>query len=127
MSCLYVVWDVIDDTITRKVNASDASAFAHVCGCCPSQGTPSPVYLLQILTTTGLIVWGVLWLVIAIIFFAAGVLVGLVAFKESAQQQKEDASHFLPVPGSKSGAASMTIPSGLAMLTLLGMSTFLGL
>jgi len=109
MSCLYVVWDVIDDTITRKVNASDASAFAHVCGCCPSQ------------------VWGVLWLVIAIIFFAAGVLVGLVAFKESAQQQKEDASHFLPVPGSKSGAASTTIPSGLAMLTLLLMSTLLGL
>ena len=126
MSCLYVVWDVIDDTITRKVNASDASAFAHVCGCCPSQGTPSPVYLFHILTIT-LIVWGVLWLVIAIIFFAGGVLVGLVAFKESAQQQKEDASHFLPVPGSKSGAASMTTPCGLVMLTMLGLSAFLGL
>jgi hypothetical protein len=27
-----------DDTIARKVNSSDASAFAQVCGCCPSQG-----------------------------------------------------------------------------------------
>lgn len=48
MSCLYVVWDVIDDTIARKVNASDASAFAHVCGCCPSQGNElSLVYFLS--------------------------------------------------------------------------------
>ena len=56
MSCMYVVWDVIgqgsfpfkveqnaesletDDTITRKVNSSDASVFADECGCCPSQG-----------------------------------------------------------------------------------------
>ncbi|KAK0442858.1 peptidase M50B-like-domain-containing protein [Armillaria borealis] len=39
MSCMYVLWDVIDDTIARKVNTSDASAFAKVCGCFPSQGT----------------------------------------------------------------------------------------
>ena len=64
MSCLYVLWDVIgasfffglemgwqwsliiiggvtptDDTIARKVNTSDASAFAKICGCFPSQGT----------------------------------------------------------------------------------------
>ena len=58
MSCLYVLWDIIgalllhstgldvrltslplvDDTIDRKVNSSDASAFAEICGCCPSQG-----------------------------------------------------------------------------------------
>jgi hypothetical protein len=38
MSCMYVLWDVIDDTIAQKVNGSDASAFAHVCGCFPSQG-----------------------------------------------------------------------------------------
>ena len=55
---MYVLWDVVgeyqnnlsaesiltlliddtDDTIARKVNSSDASAFAHICGCCPSQG-----------------------------------------------------------------------------------------
>jgi hypothetical protein len=64
MSCLYVLWDVIgaaffkiaigwcrallslvalrpsDDTIARKANASDATAFAKICGCFPSQGKP---------------------------------------------------------------------------------------
>ncbi|KAF5348724.1 hypothetical protein D9758_006792 [Tetrapyrgos nigripes] len=98
MSCLYVLWDVIDDTIARKVNSSDASAFAKVCGCCPSQ------------------VWGVLWLIVAFVFFALGVIVGLVAFKDTAAEQKEDASHFLPVPGS-SNALSST-PS-LSMTTTL--------
>ena len=58
MSDMYVLWDVVgtsssafllsrkthlwrlhpDDTIARKVNGSDASAFAEICGCCPSQG-----------------------------------------------------------------------------------------
>jgi len=82
MSCLYVLWDVIDDTIARKVNGSDASSFAKICGCCPSQ------------------VWGVIWLLIAALFFAAGLLVGIAAFKESAAQQASDSKHFLPVPGS---------------------------
>ncbi|KAI6036990.1 peptidase M50B-like-domain-containing protein [Pisolithus microcarpus] len=95
MSDLYVIWDVIDDTIERKVNNSDASAFARICGCFPSQ------------------VWGVIWLIIAIIFFAAGVLVGIVAFKESAAQQQEDASHFLPVPGSSGAGPGAPIPTFL--------------
>ncbi|KAF8061708.1 peptidase M50B-like-domain-containing protein [Lyophyllum atratum] len=98
MSCMYVLWDVIDDTIARKVNESDASAFAHICGCFPSQ------------------VWGVIWLIQAFIFFALGVIVGLVAFKQSAEEQKLDASHFLPVPGSHSGASS--ISPGLLLVTL---------
>jgi len=110
MSCLYVLWDVIDDTIARKVNTSDASAFVQVCGCCPSQ------------------VWGVLWLVIALIFFAAGVLVGLVAFKQSAEQQKDDAKHFLPVPHAHSGAVSTAnIPSTLVMMGLAIGSVLFGL
>ncbi|KAF8520181.1 peptidase M50B-like-domain-containing protein [Hysterangium stoloniferum] len=88
MSCLYVVWDVIDDTIARKVNESDASAFAQVCGCCPSQ------------------VWGVIWLIIALMFFVAGVLVGIVAFKDSNAKQKEDSLHFIPVPGAKGNSAT---------------------
>jgi hypothetical protein len=87
MSCMYVLWDVIDDTIARKVNSSDASAFAKICGCCPSQ------------------VWGVIWLLQAIVFFAAGVIVGLVAFKQTVTQQKADSEHFLPVPGSHQSAA----------------------
>jgi hypothetical protein len=109
MSCLYVIWDVIDDTIARKVNSSDASAFAHVCGCCPSR------------------VWGVLWLIISLMFFAGGIIVGLVVFKESAAQQKDDAKHFLPVPHSNSGAVSTaSIPNGLVILGLAVGSTLFG-
>ncbi|KAJ8093576.1 hypothetical protein PM082_020434 [Marasmius tenuissimus] len=99
MSCMYALWDVVDDTIARKVNESDASAFAKICGCFPSQ------------------VWGVIWLLIAFVFFALGVIVGLVAFKETSEQQKEDASKFLPVPGS-SGAMSMT-PNGLLGIAMM--------
>ncbi|KIK03967.1 hypothetical protein K443DRAFT_676288 [Laccaria amethystina LaAM-08-1] len=103
MSCLYCLWDVIDDTIARKVNTSDASAFAEICGCCPSR------------------VWGVIWLIQALIFFAVGVIVGLVAFKENAEQQKIDSSHFLPVPGSKSGALSLMPNSLLAWTVALAL------
>jgi len=73
-------------------------------------------------------VWGVLWLVIALIFFAGGVLVGLVAFKQSAEQQKEDAKHFLPVPHANSGAVSTaSIPSTLLMMGLVIGSALFGL
>ncbi|KAF9032911.1 peptidase M50B-like-domain-containing protein [Panaeolus papilionaceus] len=90
MSCMYVVWDVVDDTLARKVNTSDASEFARICGCCPSR------------------VWGFIWLVVAIVYFALGIIVGLAVFKENVDQQKADSSNFLPVPGSKSGALSLT-------------------
>ncbi|CAK5279470.1 unnamed protein product [Mycena citricolor] len=90
MSDMYVLWDVIDDTIARKVNSSDAYAFSEICGCCPSQ------------------VWGVIWLIQAFIFFAGGILVGLAAFKESNAQQKLDSSHFLPAPGSSSAGTMLS-------------------
>jgi len=108
MSCMYVLWDVVDDTLARKVNTSDASEFARVCGCCPSR------------------VWGFLWLVVAFAFFAAGVIVGLVAFKQNVEQQKADASHFLPVPGSKNAALSLS-PNYLAAWTLTVSLSILGL
>ncbi|PAV23396.1 peptidase M50B [Pyrrhoderma noxium] len=98
MSCMYVLWDVIDDTIARKVNSSDASAFAHICGCCPSQ------------------VWGVIWLIIAFCFFAAGVLVGLAAFKQSEDQQEEDAQHFIPIPGSSSSIPTVSLSQSAVYL-----------
>ncbi|KAF8626219.1 hypothetical protein AX15_004908 [Amanita polypyramis BW_CC] len=68
MSCMYALWDVVGkyDTIARKVNTSDASLFAKICGCFPSQ------------------VWGIIWLIVAGVFFALGVLVGLAAFKVGA-------------------------------------------
>jgi len=88
MSDMYVLWDVIDDTIARKVNTSDAAQYAKICGCCPSQ------------------VWGVIWLIQAFAFFVAGIVVGLVAFKQSQEQQIADSSHFLPLPGQHSSAFS---------------------
>ncbi|KAH9961147.1 peptidase M50B-like-domain-containing protein [Lactifluus volemus] len=108
MSCLYVLWDVIDDTIARKVNGSDASAFAKICGCFPSQ------------------VWGVIWLIIAFIFFLLGVIVGIVAFKESAAQQAEDAKHLLPVPGTTSNGLALSLSTPLTLGSVLT-SMFLAL
>jgi len=78
MSDLYAIWDIIDDTVARKVNSSDASHFAEICGCFPSR------------------VWGVIWTLQALIFMAAGLLVGIVAFKDNSAEQATDASHFLP-------------------------------
>lgn len=39
------------------------------------------VFFTSYLEQTSIIVWGVIWLIIAIGFFAGGILVGLVAFK----------------------------------------------
>lgn len=38
MSCLYSVWDIIDDTVVRKVPSSDAVQMSHIYGCIPSRG-----------------------------------------------------------------------------------------
>ncbi|KAH8929966.1 hypothetical protein BT69DRAFT_1306937 [Atractiella rhizophila] len=75
MSCLYSVWDILDDLVFRKVNESDASQFAKLCPVIPSR------------------VWGLL---VSIIFLGAGILGGLAAFKQSAEEQKEDSEDFLP-------------------------------
>ncbi|WFD36068.1 hypothetical protein MCUN1_002939 [Malassezia cuniculi] len=78
MNCLYSVWDIFDDLVLRKVNESDASAFARVVGCCPAQ------------------VWGFIWLLISIAFFVGGILVGIVVFTTPVSEQQ--ASNFLDVP-----------------------------
>ncbi|CAE6434138.1 unnamed protein product [Rhizoctonia solani] len=80
MNCMYALWDIIDDTISRKVNTSDAAVFAKQFGCCPAQ------------------VWGVIWLLIAFVFFALGVLVGIAAFKDTSAEQAAASKTFLPVP-----------------------------
>ena len=75
---------VLDDTVTRKVNNSDASEFARICGCCPSRGkVPLFNCVVNLLTFFSSLVWGVIWLIVAIIFFALGIIVGLLAFKVS--------------------------------------------
>ncbi|KAJ3517481.1 hypothetical protein NLJ89_g490 [Agrocybe chaxingu] len=104
MSCMYVVWDVIDDTLARKVNTSDASEFARLLGCCPSR------------------VWGFIWLIVAIVFFALGVIVGLVCFKQNLEQQKQDSASFLPVPGSNSAAMGLLPNSYLSCLIFVSLS-----
>lgn len=106
MSTMYALWDIVDDTIKRKVNGSDASAFAEICGCFPSK------------------VWGVIWLIQAIIMFAAGVIIGLVAFKQSAEQQKEDSLRFLPVPTAHNSAIQMSPLSPMLPLLAACMATW---
>ncbi|QRW26910.1 pre-mRNA-splicing factor CWC22 [Rhizoctonia solani] len=62
------------------MNCIDAAVFAKQFGCCPAQ------------------VWGVIWLLIAFVFFALGVLVGIAAFKDTAAEQAAASKTFLPVP-----------------------------
>lgn len=90
----------MDDLVFRKVNESDASAFSRLCPAIPSR------------------VWGVIWCVcttsapasmalmparagrlfISVIFLACGILAGLAAFKETAEEQKEAAKRGSPTP-----------------------------
>ncbi|SGY61508.1 BQ5605_C007g04566 [Microbotryum silenes-dioicae] len=77
MSALYSVWDIFDDLILRKVNESDASVFAKRYG-----GSSA--------------CWGVLWAIVSVVFMAAGILCGLLAFKDSFSEQAADSAKFLP-------------------------------
>ncbi|CAG9946774.1 unnamed protein product [Clonostachys rosea f. rosea IK726] len=77
MSSLYSIWDICDDLILRKVNSSDASVFAKRYG-----GSSR--------------CWGVIWSIISVCFMAVGIVVGLAAFSQSFEQQREDAQHFIP-------------------------------
>ncbi|KAI9027638.1 peptidase M50B-like-domain-containing protein [Phycomyces nitens] len=77
MSCLYCLWDILDDLVFRKAFESDASKFAKLCGSCMSSR-----------------VWGVLWFIISLLFFIAGILIGLAAFKEDQETQVQQAQGF---------------------------------
>ncbi|RCH88057.1 hypothetical protein CU098_003391 [Rhizopus stolonifer] len=77
MSCLYCLWDILDDLVFRKLHESDASKFAQVCGSCMSSR-----------------VWGVFWFIISLAFFIAGILVGLAAFKQDQEEQQAQAQGF---------------------------------
>ncbi len=141
---MYVLWDVIgmflidcrwstiqraaDDTIARKVNSSDASAFAKICGCFPSQGTNFPL-LTSCLNTISVVSLGrhmadrrihllcrryncwtrclqSWW------FSLLPYIVILIFYQQSAEEQKADSQDFLPTPGS--GALSIS-PSSFAV------------
>ncbi|KAF7727894.1 hypothetical protein EC973_006893 [Apophysomyces ossiformis] len=77
MSCLYCLWDILDDLVFRKMYESDASKFAKLCGSFMSSR-----------------VWGVLWFLISLVFFVAGILIGLAAFKEDQATQQKQAQGF---------------------------------
>ncbi|KAJ1926274.1 hypothetical protein IWQ60_003930 [Tieghemiomyces parasiticus] len=63
MSCLYSLWDIVEDLVVRKVNESDATRFARKTGC-PSQ------------------VCGALWFLVSLAFLTAGVIGGIAVFKD---------------------------------------------
>lgn len=71
MSCLYSIWDIIEDLVLYKHNDSDASAFSRLVG-----GPPQ--------------MWGVLWAAISVVFFALGMIIGILAFKDSFNTQQSD-------------------------------------
>ncbi|KAF7042140.1 hypothetical protein CFC21_051819 [Triticum aestivum] len=61
MNSLFSVYDIYDDTISRRVNSSDAEKFAEICPC-PCNGVG----------------WGVIWGFISFIFLCASIYLGLV-------------------------------------------------
>ncbi|KAI3399565.1 hypothetical protein diail_6204 [Diaporthe ilicicola] len=77
MSSLYSAWDIYDDLIRRKVNESDASAFAKRYG-----GSSH--------------CWGVLWCIISLCFMACGIIAGIAAFPETTAEQRQDSDNFIP-------------------------------
>ncbi|XBH56795.1 hypothetical protein VPH35_078534 [Triticum aestivum] len=60
MNSLFSVYDIYDDTISRRVNSSDAEKFAEICPC-PCNGVG----------------WGVIWGFISFIFLCASIYLGL--------------------------------------------------
>lgn len=61
MNSLFSVYDIYDDTISRRVHSSDAEKFADICPC-PCNGVG----------------WGVIWGLISLFFLCCSVYVGLV-------------------------------------------------
>jgi hypothetical protein len=98
MSCLYCLWDVIGELYLRFKASLLADRLVQMI---PSHEkstpqTPQPsqkfadvahrevrsfLFVIIVLLTHPRSVWGVIWLIQALIFFAVGVIVGLVAFK----------------------------------------------
>lgn len=60
MNGLFSIYDIYDDTISRRVHSSDAEKFAEICPCCNGCG------------------WGVVWGFISIAFLLVAVYIALV-------------------------------------------------
>ncbi|ORX88378.1 hypothetical protein K493DRAFT_268389 [Basidiobolus meristosporus CBS 931.73] len=63
MSCLYSLWDIVEDLVLRKVNESDATKFAKLSKCFPAQ------------------LCGFIWFLVSLLFLICGILAGIVTFK----------------------------------------------
>ncbi|KAJ1799288.1 hypothetical protein LPJ59_001935 [Coemansia sp. RSA 2399] len=63
MSSLYCLWDIVDDTIRRKVNESDATKFARKTHCSSR-------------------LCGVSWLFLSLVFLVAAIILGLAFLKD---------------------------------------------
>ncbi|KAJ2079063.1 hypothetical protein H4R24_004043 [Coemansia sp. RSA 988] len=63
MSSLYCLWDIVDDTLRRKVNDSDATKFAQRTHCSSR-------------------CCGLLWLLVSLVFLAGAILLGLAFLKD---------------------------------------------
>ncbi|KAK1269090.1 hypothetical protein QJS04_geneDACA017673 [Acorus gramineus] len=61
MNSLFSIYDIYDDTISRRVNSSDAEKFAELCPC-PCNGVG----------------WGVIWGLISLMFLCGSMYLGLV-------------------------------------------------
>ncbi|KAJ1964560.1 hypothetical protein GGI12_001336 [Dipsacomyces acuminosporus] len=70
MSSLYCLWDILDDTIRHKINESDATKFAKETHCSSR-------------------CCGCIWLIVALVFLAAAILLGLVFLKDDPALHKK--------------------------------------
>ncbi|KAJ2726704.1 hypothetical protein GGI07_000428 [Coemansia sp. Benny D115] len=71
MSSLYSLWDIVDDTLKRKVNESDATQFARKTHCSSR-------------------LCGFTWLLIALVFLVAAILLGLAFLKDDPSLPSSD-------------------------------------
>ncbi|GAA5963290.1 hypothetical protein JCM8115_000964 [Rhodotorula mucilaginosa] len=79
MNVMYSVWDQFDDLVFHKINASDVCAFQQEYPWLPAQ------------------VWGAIWTTISCAGLFAGVLGGVVLFKQDFPEQYRDALTFIPL------------------------------
>ncbi|GAA6022857.1 hypothetical protein JCM8202_003743 [Rhodotorula sphaerocarpa] len=78
LAVMYSVWDQFDDLVFHKINASDVCAFQTEYPWMPAQ------------------VWGAIWTSISCAGLVAGVLGGVVLFKQDFTEQYLDSRSFLP-------------------------------
>ncbi|KAM0748803.1 hypothetical protein T439DRAFT_357962 [Meredithblackwellia eburnea MCA 4105] len=78
MNVMYAVWDILDDLVFQKIEASDCAHFAMLYPWMPAQA------------------WGTVWFLFAFMALCAGTLGGLVMFKEDFATQQIQAQSFIP-------------------------------